>query len=246
MRSAANIRSSSNLVRRSRRGLDLRVCGRRARLAALAVAALAAAAMRRLLDRGTLAPRGAVPATLGGDAARAAHAMAVGSSAVAQSSSRGAAEACVRVVRAKVRDEWGLWTVDAGSARRNGAASASASRRGGDAEAAARWRCRRRRGGSSPHGLIMEARDFPMPSGRAGHVGGRETTAVLTVDAASGRSTAASCTTSRIFFRQGGALPRRSAARRGRAPPVTPGAAMPPVAGTEAGLRGALHRRGGA
>ena len=202
----------------------------RARLAALAVAALAAAAMK-LLDRGTLLRTlAAVPATLVATP-RAAHAMAPGFKRanpiqfIAALGDPGASSG-------KGTEEWGLWTVDPGPRGVMLKNFQSLEANGGVARAG--WKFDKENWWLEEHGLIMEAPDFPMPSGRYLVTGGRETTTVLTVD--NGKWALDSGKLYDVTH-----LPCRAARYSGGSPaqarqsdfPVTPGAAMPPVSGTK-------------
>ena len=191
----------------------------------------------KLLDRGTLLRTlAAVPATLVATP-RTAHAMAPGFKRanpiqfIAALGDPGASSG-------KGTDEWGLWTVDPGP---RGVFLRDFQRleaNGGVAKAG--WKFDKENWWLEEHGLIMEAPDFPMPSGRFLVTGGRETTTVLTVDNGkwaldSGKLydvTHLPCRAARYQPLADAAAGSPAQARQSDFP-VTPGAAMPPVSGTK-------------
>ena len=132
----------------------------------------------------------------------------------------------------KGAQEWGLWRLDPGPRGVQLGAYEKLAAKGGKAPAG--WQFNDKAWWLEEHGLIMEAPDFPMPSGRYLVTGGRETTTVLTVD--NGKWALDSGKLYDVTH-----LPCRAARYQGASPasarqsdfPVTPGAAMPPVSGTK-------------
>ena len=130
-------------------------------------------------------------------------------------------------------DAWGVWKLDPGPRGVQLRDYAALERAGGVAPA--RWKLDKQNWWLEEHGLIMEAPDFPMPPGKYVVTGERKTKTILTVGA------------DRSWSLEKGNLydvthlPCRAARYSGGSPaaarqkdfPVPPGAAMPPVEGTQ-------------
>lgn len=139
-------------------------------------------------------------------------------------------------------DSWGIWRVDPGPRGVQLRDYPRLEKNGGIAPA--RWEFDQSNWWLEEHGLIMEAPDFPLPPGKYLVTGGREVTSELTISPdfkwslspprGSGSEKPARLTDVTH-------LPCRAARYSGSTPanarqqdfPVTPGASMPPVAGSQ-------------